>query len=150
MKNSSKSSNRSSLSSPRQQKAPRQHETEATIRVLEERLDAVFRQLPRTMSRAAFQQTLEQQLAGVVRLVNQRNAAYAGGDALKCWRKRGLAGMLVRLEDKLLRFDTFLENGGASRADWQELLSDIAGYGLCGLVWLAQGQDAVVKGETGE
>ncbi len=97
------------------------------------------------MSRAAFKRALADQLRAVAALVNQRNAAYAGADALKCWRKRGLAGLLIRLEDKLARFDTFIERGQASEAEWQELLSDIAGYGLCGLVWLAHGQDACMK-----
>jgi hypothetical protein len=98
------------------------------------------------MSRADFERALATQIRTVTALVSQRNVAYAGGDALKCWRKRGLAGLLVRLEDKLARFDTFIERGGATQAEWRELLSDIAGYGLCGLVWLACGQDACVKG----
>ena len=83
-------------------------------------------------------------------LVSQRNAAYAGADALKCWRKRGLAGLLVRLEDKLARFDTFIERGGGTESEWRELLSDIAGYALCGLVWLAHGSDSSVKGGDDE
>ncbi len=98
------------------------------------------------MSRADFKRALATQIRAVAALVSQRNASYAGTDALKCWHKRGLAGLLIRLEDKLARFDTFTESGGASEAEWQELLSDIAGYGLCGLVWLAHGQDACVKG----
>jgi hypothetical protein len=102
------------------------------------------------MSRADFKRALATQIRAVAALVNQRNASYAGTDALKCWRRRGLAGLLIRLEDKLARFDTFVESGGVSEAEWQELLSDIAGYGLCGLVWLANGQDAYVKGGDDE
>jgi hypothetical protein len=100
----------------------------------------------RVMSRREFKRALATQIKAVAMLVSQRNAAYAGADALKCWRKRGLAGLLVRLEDKLARFDTFVERGGATEAEWRELLSDIAGYALCGLVWLAHGSDQSVKG----
>lgn len=93
------------------------------------------------MSRAEFKRALATQIRAVTALVSQRNVAYTGDDALKCWRKRGLAGLLVRFEDKLARFDTFIERGGASETEWRELLTDIAGYGLCGLVWLAHGKD---------
>jgi hypothetical protein len=97
------------------------------------------------MGRSEFKQALATQTKDVAALVNRRNAAYAGADALKCWRKRGLAGLLVRLEDKLARFDTFVERGGATQEEWRELLSDIAGYALCGLVWLAHGSDLSVR-----
>jgi len=96
------------------------------------------------MNRSEFERSLTAQIEAVAVLVNRRNAAYAGADALKCWRKRGLAGLLVRLEDKLARFDTFIERGGATEAEWRELLSDIAGYALCGLVWLANGSDSSI------
>ena len=56
-------------------------------------------------------------------LVSQRNAAYAGADALKCWRKRGLAGLLVRLEDKLAGSTPSWSEAG-HRAEWRELLSE--------------------------
>ena len=101
-----------------------------------------------TMTRREFKRVLAAQVKAVAMLVNQRNAAYAGADALKCWRKRGLAGLLVRLEDKLARFDTFIERGGATESEWRELLSDVAGYGLCGLVWLAHGDDTRVREEA--
>jgi len=97
------------------------------------------------MTRREFKRALSAQIEAVAMLVNQRNAAYAHADALKCWRKRGLAGLLVRLEDKLARFDTFIEQGGATESEWRELLSDIAGYGLCGLVWLTYGDDTRVR-----
>jgi len=97
------------------------------------------------MSRREFKRALAAQTEAVAMLVSQRNAAYAGADALKCWRKRGLAGLLVRLEDKLARFDTFIERGGGTESEWRELLSDIAGYALCGLVWLAHGSDPSIR-----
>jgi hypothetical protein len=97
------------------------------------------------MTRREFKHALATQIEAVAMLVNQRNAAYAAADALKCWRKRGLAGLLVRLEDKLARFDTYVERGGATQAEWRELLSDIAGYALCGLVWLAHGSDPSIR-----
>jgi uncharacterized protein YfiM (DUF2279 family) len=99
----------------------------------------------RVMSRREFKRALAAQIKAVAMLVSQRNAAYAGGDALKCWRKRGLAGLLVRLEDKLARFETFIERGGGTELEWRELLTDVAGYALCGLVWLAHGTDASIR-----
>ena len=100
--------------------------------------------------RDAFNRLIEMETAALIELVGRRNRAYAGGDPLKCWRKRGLLGLLVRLEDKLHRFDTFVENGGATEEQWRELLQDIAGYALCGLVWVGQGSDQNVKGEAHE
>jgi len=98
--------------------------------------------------RDAFNNLVEIETAALVELVGRRNRSYAGGDPLKCWRKRGLLGLLIRLEDKLHRFDTFVENGGATEAQWRELLQDIAGYALCGLVWVGQGSDQHVKDEV--
>lgn len=74
----------------------------------------------------------------MVDLLRQKNADYAGTDPLKCFRKRGLLGLLVRIEDKLNRYDTFIERG-ASAEEWAELLSDLVGYGLCGLVMVDEG-----------
>jgi len=102
------------------------------------------------MKRADFTRALALQVHAVTSLVSDRNATYAGADALKCWRKRGLAGLLVRLEDKLARFDTFVERGGGTESEWRELLSDLAGYALCGLVWLAHGSDPSIKGGDDE
>ncbi len=95
--------------------------------------------------RDAFNNLVKIETAALIELVSRRNRSYAGGDPLKCWRKRGLLGLLVRLEDKLQRFDTFVENGGATHEQWRELLQDIAGYALCGLVWVGQGPDEHVK-----
>ena len=102
------------------------------------------------VKRDAFNRLVEMETTALIELVRRRNCAYAGGDPLKCWRKRGLLGLLVRLEDKLHRFDTFVENGGATEEQWRELLQDIAGYALCGLVWVGQGSDRHVKDEVHE
>ena len=96
------------------------------------------------MRRDAFNRLVEMEAAALIELVGRRNRAYAGGDPLKCWRKRGLLGLLIRLEDKLYRFDTFVEGGGAPEAAWRELLQDIAGYALCGLIWVASGDDPAI------
>jgi hypothetical protein len=93
--------------------------------------------------RRQFDRMLLVELLALSELVRGRNRAYAGGDPLRCWRKRGLLGLLVRLEDKLARFETFLE-GGATHEEWREVLQDIAGYALCGLVWMASGEDPAV------
>jgi len=94
--------------------------------------------------RDAFNRLIEIEANALVELVRQRNRAYAGGDPLRCWRKRGLLGLLVRLEDKLNRFETFLEGGGATEEAWREVLRDIAGYALCGLVWVSAHSDSSV------
>jgi hypothetical protein len=99
------------------------------------------------MGRAEFARVLDQEAEALTDLVAARNEAYAGVDALKCWRKRGLSGLVIRLEDKLARFETFLERGGATEDAWRELLQDIGGYALCGLIWLGRGEDVSVKGE---
>ena len=94
--------------------------------------------------RDAFNRLVKAEAAALVELVSRRNRAYAGGDPLRCWRKRGLLGLLVRLEDKLHRFETFLEGGGATEEAWREVLRDIAGYALCGLTWVASGDDPAI------
>lgn len=93
------------------------------------------------VKRDAFNRLIGIEAGALAELVGRRNRAYAGGDPLRCWRKRGLLGLLVRLEDKLNRFETFLEGGGATEEAWRELLRDIAGYALCGLVWVGAGGD---------
>ena len=102
----------------------------------------------RRVTRRQFEKSLAAQLRSVADLVLQRNASYAGEDALKCWRKRGLAGMLVRLEDKMNRFETFLERGGATAEEWQELFADICGYALCARIWTACGDDPSVRDDA--
>ena len=98
------------------------------------------------MRREEFMEAVTAVARSVTDLVSARNAAYAGADPLRCWRKRGLLGLLVRLEDKVHRFDTFLESGAATPDQWRELLQDIAGYALCGLVWVGVGSDTSVMG----
>jgi TPP-dependent pyruvate/acetoin dehydrogenase alpha subunit len=100
--------------------------------------------------RDAFNRLVEAEAAALIELVGSRNRTYAGGDPLKCWRKRGMLGLLVRLEDKLHRFDTFMESGGATEEQWRELLQDIAGYALCGLVWTGSGSDPSVQMDADE
>jgi hypothetical protein len=89
---------------------------------------------PRTMTPANFTAIVRSHADRMVELLRGKNADYGGdGDALKSFRKRGLLGLLVRIEDKLNRYETFLERG-AQPDEWRELLSDLAGYALCGLV----------------
>ena len=95
-------------------------------------------------NRRHFDRLLSAEMLALAELVRGRNVTYAGADPLRCWRKRGLLGLLVRLEDKLNRFETFLERGGATEDAWREVLQDIAGYALCGLVWVASGDDPAV------
>jgi len=68
----------------------------------------------------------------VSELVQVKNLKYGGGDSLKCFRKYGLLGLLIRLQDKVNRWETFLEQKDiASMKDWEELLADIMGYCAC-------------------
>ena len=95
-------------------------------------------------NRRHFDRLLSTEMLALADLVRGRNVACAGADPLRCWRKRGLLGLLVRLEDKLNRCETFLEGGGATEEAWREVLQDIAGYALCGLVWVASAEDPAV------
>jgi len=83
-------------------------------------------------NRRHFDRLLSAEMLALADLVRGRNVTYAGVDPLRCWRKRGLLGLLVRLEDKLNRFETFLEGGGATEEAWREVLQDIAGYAFRG------------------
>ena len=69
------------------------------------------------------------------------SSAGASGDWPACW---------FGWRTSSHRFDTFLERGGATEAEWRELLSDIAGYALCGLVWVAHGSDPSSEGRDDE
>lgn len=90
------------------------------------------------MTQEDFAERIRSHAERMVELLRQKNADYAGADPLKCFRKRGLLGLLVRIEDKLNRYDTFIERG-ATKEEWEELLSDLVGYGLCGLVMVDEG-----------
>ena len=99
------------------------------------------------MTPTEFRALLHGNIEDLFVLVADRNENYGGTDPLRCWRKRGLGGLIVRFEDKLHRFEAFLESG-ATEEQWRELLFDIGGYALCGLVWLASGEpDEHVKRE---
>ena len=102
------------------------------------------------VNRRQFDRVVSAEVLALTELVRSRNRSYAGADPYRCWRKRGLLGLLVRLEDKLNRFETFLEGGGATEEAWREVLRDIAGYALCGLVWVGSGSDPSVKVDTDE
>lgn len=91
-----------------------------------------------------FEIALSDELRQMATLVAGRNARYGGDDPLKCWRKRGLEGLLIRIEDKVARFDTFLDEG-ATLEEWEEVLRDLAGYALCGLIWAKHGDDPIVE-----
>jgi len=95
-------------------------------------------------NRRQFDRMLSSEALALIELVRARNISYAGADPYRCWRKRGLLGLLVRMEDKLNRFETFLEGGGATEEAWREVLRDIAGYALCGLAWVGSGEDPAV------
>jgi hypothetical protein len=97
------------------------------------------------MTREEFDARIEEIAVEEADLLRRKSRGYGGSDPLKNWRKRGLAGLLVRLEDKLCRYDTFLERGGETPENWHELLRDIAGYALCGMLWLEEGDDENVK-----
>ena len=101
-------------------------------------------------NRRQFDRMLSSEVLALIELVRARNVSYAGADPYRCWRKRGLLGLLVRMEDKLNRFETFLEGGGATEEAWREVLRDVAGYALCGLAWVASGEDPAVLDRADE
>jgi hypothetical protein len=100
-------------------------------------------------TREEFEEALMAEAEALLSLVQEKNCDYAGSDPLKNFRKRGVAGGIVRVEDKLARWDTFLEGGGRSTEDWEETFRDIAGYAVMMLVWLRLGaDDPLVLGGT--
>jgi hypothetical protein len=101
-------------------------------------------------NRRQFDRMLSSEVLALTELVRARNVSYAGADPYRCWRKRGLLGLLVRMEDKLNRVETFLEGEGATEEAWREVLRDIAGYAVCGLVWVGSGIDPSVKVRSDE
>ena len=97
------------------------------------------------MTRDEFQQQFSFAVNRVTKVVCERNREYTSTDALACWRKRGFAGIAVRMEDKMQRLSAFVDHGGATPAAWRELFGDLAGYALCALVWLEAGDDPMVR-----
>ena len=119
------------------------------------------------MEPADFARLVQAEAARVALLVVAKNEQYAGSDPLRCFRKRGVAGGVVRVEDKVNRAATFLERcgasqkdqadllanltdivdrwnallerGGVAQKDWMELFSDLAGYALCMLALVQSG-----------
>lgn len=72
-------------------------------------------------------------------LMTRKNQDYASDDdPLKNFRKRGLLGMLVRLEDKMARLDTFLETGILAVAEEpvDDLFKDIINYAVLMQSWI--------------
>lgn len=88
------------------------------------------------LSRAAFDTLVGVEANHVLCTVQQRGTEHRGTtDALGGWRKRGLLGVLIRLEEKLERLDVAVSTGAADPVYMREVFTDIAGYALCGLVW---------------
>ena len=72
-------------------------------------------------------------------LMVRKNQDYAkSDDPLKNFRKRGLLGMLVRLEDKMARLDTFVETGilAVSEEPVDDLFRDIINYAILMQYWV--------------
>lgn len=96
------------------------------------------------MTRDEFRAALRRELDDLFELLLEKSRKYAGDDPLKNFRKRGVAGGIVRVEDKLSRWDTFLEAGGATEEDWLETFGDIAGYAIMMRLWAQHGNDSHV------
>lgn len=74
-------------------------------------------------------------------LMKLKNADYStAADPLKNFRKRGLLGMVVRLEDKMARLDTFLESGtlAVKEEPVDDLFMDIINYCILMQFWICQ------------
>lgn len=70
-----------------------------------------------------------------------KNQDYAkADDPLKNFRKRGLLGMLVRLEDKMARLDTFVETGilAVSSEPVEDVFKDIINYAILMRYWISE------------
>jgi hypothetical protein len=87
------------------------------------------------MDRDTFDSLAAAEARHVVSTIEQRGGEHRGNeDALGGWRKRGLLGIAVRLEEKLERLDVICKHPRSAEYV-REVLTDIAGYALCGLVW---------------
>lgn len=82
-------------------------------------------------------------LDDIYELLLRKNADY--GDA---WRKYDVAGILLRLSDKTLRFENLYDADGNMRRalvvdeSWADTLMDMAGYAIMGLVLKSRERDA--------
>ena len=85
--------------------------TEKTDNLLSNPLDDLFVNLPENRNELfAYHQQLTQK---AIELMRKKNLDYgATNDPFANFRKRGALGIMVRLEDKLARLDSFLEKGG--------------------------------------
>lgn len=98
------------------------------------------------MNRRNFCEHVESFCNFVSELVQVKSYAYGGRDPLKCFRKYGLLGLLIRLQDKVNRWETFLEGKCTiSTKDWKELLADIMGYCACAYALLHEKKNKRLK-----
>lgn len=81
----------------------------------------------------------------LVEITKQKNADYSGSgdDPFKNFRKRGALGFLVRMDDKMSRIESFLENGSYQVKDesFLDTCLDLANYAILLVGFLKSAQD---------
>lgn len=89
------------------------------------------------MSNIVTYEALNRNAQKVVDLVLRKNADY--GDA---WRRNGVVGVMVRIQDKMLRLENLNGKSGLVVGEnARDTLMDICGYALLGLIELEQGHE---------
>lgn len=75
------------------------------------------------------QQRIQQQAEELSQLLIRKNADY-GNSFEEQFNKRGLVGVLIRLEDKMARLDNLERNAAKVDESIKDTLIDLAGYAL--------------------
>ena len=75
------------------------------------------------------QQRIQEQADDLAQLLIRKNADY-GNSFEEQYNKRGLLGVLIRLEDKIARLDNLQKNSAKVDESIKDTLVDLAGYAL--------------------
>ena len=75
------------------------------------------------------QQRIQEQADDLAQLLIRKNADY-GNSFEEQYNKRGLLGVLIRLEDKIARLDNLQKNTAKVDESIKDTLVDLAGYAL--------------------
>lgn len=83
------------------------------------------------------QQQIQQQAEELAQLLIRKNADY-GNSFEEQFNKRGLVGVLIRLEDKMARLDNLERNVAKVDESIKDTLIDLAGYALLASILIGE------------
>lgn len=83
------------------------------------------------------QQRIQQQAEELAQLLIRKNADY-GNSFEEQFNKRGLVGVLIRLEDKMARLDNLERNAAKVDESIKDTLIDLAGYALLASILIGE------------